>query len=325
MFPSSVQFLVIFDTNAYRQLVATSPVETVRQRIRKLRAQENSRGVYALASTTVLLELLARLSDPSHSSYRSALASVVAVCEHCSRKDDDDEDVIALWPSSEVQVCKVLYDVVPDSLLEAQDLIRGIATRIGEDPSDPALALIRCDLAAISDLVRTAEEQFVQDIREYVISAFFPEETAWDAWQREPDLRRQALDFVTSESALLLFAKMHVLRAAINSNSTESDHEIAAKADWLLQRFRAPINLYSQLLEKVISAGVDLTKKNRGNFLWDIDICFSAGIGHSVDRRPLRLVTSDKAIIKAIPNDTSARAFYTLDDYRCALSDGLIR
>ena len=114
--------------------------------------------------------------------------------------------------------------------------------------------------------------------------------------EREP---RQYLKDIRSESMLPNLALRMVLSLADLLGEKLSDDEAWRHALRVAKLFRAPLEIHRSLWERVAMNGFDIDhpKKHRGNFHWDMSI--SAIAGGDIDGQPVRLVTSDKAIIQA--------------------------
>lgn len=154
--PTWVERVVAFDTNAYRALASTAEPEDARRRAQALVRAERNQGIQALAYPTVLWELMAHLGSVTDPSYGVAKAALVAAVEHTSMPIGE-RDHPAIWISPDLQLCRSLWDVAPKTPLDTDDLLRGIAARVAEDPSELALDKIRPDLAMLGREVHEAE------------------------------------------------------------------------------------------------------------------------------------------------------------------------
>jgi hypothetical protein len=81
---------VIFDTNAYRQLVAGLPIGEIAELIRKIRSEEERRGIMVFVSPVVWLELFVHLTDPTDPHLEECLGALVASYLHSRAKNERD-------------------------------------------------------------------------------------------------------------------------------------------------------------------------------------------------------------------------------------------
>lgn len=75
------------------------------------------------------------------------------------------------------------------------------------------------------------------------------------------------------------------------------DQDFDRKVAFVVDHFSTPLRLYRSILLRIVSTGCDLTKKNRSNWLWDIQISFAAGC--HVNTLPVQIVTGDRDIAAA--------------------------
>ena len=146
MFNRKTRTVVVFDTNAYREAVGNTPAHRVGSRVQELLREEALYGIRALASPIVLSELLARLADPQHEDYERTKAALVAAHIHCG---GSSENLIRILVSSERQMCLTLFGLDPKDLARSHFIVQQLASRVGEDPSDMTLCVLRQDLERI--------------------------------------------------------------------------------------------------------------------------------------------------------------------------------
>ena len=137
--PTWVEEVVVFDTNAYRALAGRGEAQGATESVKKLRKEERSAGILALACPTVLMELIAHLGDSSDPSYRPALAALTAAVTHCTMSDEESENV-AIAPSPDLQLCHTLWQAWPEPLQRIDNTIRGLAGTVAANPTEEGLA-----------------------------------------------------------------------------------------------------------------------------------------------------------------------------------------
>jgi hypothetical protein len=80
--PPGTRQIVIFDTNAYRELTFGLSLNDARNKSFQLRQLEVNSGHFALANPVVIWELVAHLADPTDPAYANCLSGMVALAEH---------------------------------------------------------------------------------------------------------------------------------------------------------------------------------------------------------------------------------------------------
>lgn len=316
---SWVRRVVAFDTNAYRSLAFRASPEEARWKARVLVERERTHGIQALTYPTVLWELMAHLDSPTDPSYGVAKAAVVAAVEHTSVPIGDVKHP-AIWLSPDLQLCRSLWDVTPKKLLETDDLLRGIAARVAQDPSEAALDRIRQDLVAVSHKVKDAERDFAMSMQQHLMANLEAEACARGSRPSRKDLLRAYVGNLGTERAREAVALAHVLRAMSYTEVTETPEETQQKARWVADKFRVAVTLYTEVVGKITRSDWDLTTGKGPNYLWDLQVAFLVGNEHSVEGRPATIVTDDEDIVGAAATSGARSVIMSYQEYRQSIS-----
>jgi hypothetical protein len=305
----------VFDTNAYRQLARNASTAQARSRAADLLDDEAVCQVQALVSPVVLLELLAHLADPSDPACGDAKAAIVLAFDHCAELVGSERHM-RLFVDPDAQLARALYQRVPAEIAGGNDLIRAVAKRVAENPEEEALEQIRADLRTVADVVATAEAEFVDAVREHVVLGFNPEAKDWNPFPTDSELRRSFLNYLDSDLASFAIARMHVLRCQRLVGVSESVEEIDQKAHWVLHNFPVAIQFYKHLTRKIAESGYDLSGIDGGNNYWDMSVAFCVTRANTVEGRTLRLVTGDRALVRAAVSAGAGEAVLVYQLYR---------
>lgn len=104
---------IIFDTNAYRQLVHGLDAEAVQLVIGDLKLREERAGLHGAASPYVMLELLAHLADPEDPAYSDCFLALRLQQIHCELGLGTGQ--IAMLGDFESHLSRALYNApLPD-------------------------------------------------------------------------------------------------------------------------------------------------------------------------------------------------------------------
>jgi hypothetical protein len=290
---------VVFDTNAYRTLVHGLSVNDAENAIGQLRSREELAGIQAVASPYVMLELLAHLADRNDLAYADCLSAVCALQRHC--EVDPANGQLAILGDAESQLARSLYDVTLEDHQQTTQTLAWTCLSIQQNPTEGHLDSIRSHLIGIRDWMQQAKSNFVNDMKSFVVQGFDPSATDWRPLQHDAGLRRTVLEHLNSEDALRELAQIFVLKAMLQAyGAVQPDPDFDRKVDLVVGKFSSPLRLYREVAKRIVMSGCDLTKKNRANWLWDIQIAFTAGAaGHTVGGQVLQLITNDKDIIDA--------------------------
>jgi hypothetical protein len=311
---AQTQFAIIFDTNAYRQFTFGKSLTDVTTSIAELIEKERIVGAEAFANPFVMLELVAHLADANDPAYENCKHSAFALALHCARKVNG-YDHIAVLADSESQLCKIFHDQVPSTNTDTIEKLCKICKYISLDSSEESLEKIRNNLKEIALIVATIESRFVSDMMTYTVQGFDPTAIDWSSLKANPLLRKKLLTFLDSPTSLQLLARAYAIKSYILLGKSVNNSSIDDMAKFFLDRFEAPLRLYNEIVKRIVMSGCDLTKNNRGNWIWDIQIAFNVGTFHNVNGLTVRVVTSDKDILKAAAQANCASLVFSLQDY----------
>ena len=314
--PDEIQRVVVFDTNAYRQMAWGGDVGAGRERARSLVERERSAGTQALGFPPVLLELMAHLADPAGESYDVARAAVVIAAEHCAMPRDDATIGLAIQPSPDSQLCQSLFHATPERVSRNDDLVRAMARRVADDPSDAGLEKIRADLQTVSRLTDEAESVFARSMRQHLMDDMTTNVRARGHGYTRKELLDSFREYLVTEVSAQVVAEAHVSRAADILDRVLEPSELHDMARWLTEKFPVPIEMYRQVVRKIAESNWDLTEGKGANLLWDLQVAFLIGEEHTVSGRPTVVVTGDKEILKAAKACGAESRVLSLNDYR---------
>ena len=179
---------------------------------------------------------------------------------------------------------------------ELYDLCTQLCGYIGENENDKLLKNIRDDLKGISRGMLDVEKEFIESYREF-IEFLDPNTKDWQIYKNHKDFKKRNLGFLDSDEAIIQIAELEMERIAKLAGANASELEIKKNAQILIYNFRVHLILHKEILKRFIISGCDLSKKNRSNWFWDMQLV--ACVHTNSDREALVLVTSDKDILKA--------------------------
>jgi len=114
-------------------------------------------------------------------------------------------------------------------------------------------------------------------------------------------------------------AKAQLYKAALLTGTAVRNNEAERLSQLVLKEFKTALQLYNEILTRIVVSGCDIERKNRGNWVWDIQIAFSISPNATIENRPVRLVTSDGDIITAAHAVGASDAVLSLAQYQAVL------
>lgn len=298
---TSLDYSFIGDTNFYRNLSYNDngqlkTIHEIKDFFCNLGKSESKNGHSSYCNPFVLLELFSHLADENDSSFEVCRRAVVGIFEHCRMGDN-----LKLIADSELQMSKTLFNRAPEGNLETTEKLSILAKKIYKNPSSTNIITFKPILEEISTKIRQSEKYFIDDFREFILKDLNPDKVSWKPLKDNKEKRKRFLKALNSRQIKKSVAKAFVIKAAllVNKNIDIGDQEIERKIDYILTYYQTPIELFIEILRRISTSGLDLTKKNRENYIWDLQIVFSIAKDHIINNRIPVLVTEDKDILKA--------------------------
>jgi hypothetical protein len=315
---------IIFDTNAYRNLVYSCRPEELIPRIDELALQELRQGVQPFASPWVLIELFARLAEPTSAAYNNCRDAVRSIWRHCAvQHPEQDIPVLAIAAGSEEQLCKTLFGVDLADHRAASSLLATGCKQVYEAGESGSLDELQPVFEDMKRHVAAVERDFVSDLFKYAVKGFNADAVDWNPLAKKPELRAAVLEFSKSPEALERVAEAIVLKAAMLSHSQLNRklgrERLEDMKDAVQEHFSVSLQHYNDILHRIARTGSDYTKKNRANDIWDHQLTFLIGRNHSIAGKQVKLISDDGGISEAARKAGVPELVCSLEDYLAAL------
>jgi len=301
---------VVFDNNAYRSLSES--------RFTALQACETRRGIKGLASYWVAIELLSHMADPADADFGSAWAAIRRLWRHCSEGRN-----IRWLADSENHVCHTLFGAhIPNRQSEAASYGLLIGT-IANAQDQTEWHHLQAALDHLASHVIGIEQQFRDDMWQYVVLSVNPQAGSWRPLDATSPLRKQLLEVFQSDRGRNLSARMIVLKAAAQLGKSLSDSELAEKTDLVRAAFPIAVEFYNAVLTRIVEVGFDLDQGSKRNSIWDLQIAFSASPAARLQGCPVWLVTDDRLLRTAATKAGAASVIRSLVEYEALVTGSL--
>jgi hypothetical protein len=258
-----------------------------------LKAAECEQQSKAFANPYVLMELAFHLADESDPHFFACQSALIALYKHCQEPDGQ----LCLLADSESLIARMLYGRVPAGHHETAEILAQLAREMAIANGKPGPAFVQvCE--QIAERVDSVEADFVDDMRA-VIELLNPECSGWDPFSNDMGKRKKALEVVKSEAMCLSIAGMFVLKTRSLLGVLQDDSDFDAMARFVLKTFPVSIRFYQEMLKRIVGTGCDISKKQRSNSIWDLQIAVGIGQRLQSGLPELVLVTGDAAITQA--------------------------
>jgi hypothetical protein len=286
--------LVIFDTNAYRNIAADRDFQDLENDIIKFKSIELEQGITSLMHPIVIKELLYHVVGERDNMHDKCISALKAMYHHCSNGES-----FRLLADFDLQLGKVFFDTVDPNRERVDKQLGEIVSALATKPIENVLKLYQFNLKQIREYVQSNESFFKGQLKTF-IKAIDPDAESWTVFQDDDKMRKKALDYFESKSIEDEIALSYILMTHHNLlekgliKKPDSKEELKRKAN----HFQAPIILYKNVLKKFNQPDFNMDKKSRENFVWDIHLMFIVS-SHQIKGAPMYLITSDKEMRNA--------------------------
>lgn len=316
--PSATR-VIIFDTNAYRNLTSGLSLGESRAKAISLREHEMDSGCTVLAHPIVIWELLSHLVDSADPGYSRCLHALVALGEHASSRKrlDGGIDIIA---DALLTVCRELFGRLPLGYEQGLQNLGSLVTYITKNAPNLSDPIARQNIQKLGLGMEAKEKAWVNGMQG-ILSHFSPEvikQVLEIGAAADSEALQKVRAYFASEAFFKSWSAYVVISNALDVGVANlTPEEIDAKAKIVRQLFPVPFKLMSAVLQKLAQprpANVASERAKRWNFVWDSMISFSIGPG-TINDSPVYFITGDKEIITAAQAAGHAERVITLEDY----------
>lgn len=312
------KIVVVFDNNAYRDLVEDLEPGEVDRPLAVLIAAERERGYQALLQPLIVMELASRLTAGGAQTQRVVRSSLVAAALHTELQPAGIKQIGAL-ADPESLVAKAVFGQGIENNRQVTEMLLTLCRHVEERREGPLDPEVEALASGLKDHVASAEAGFAADMFAYLVQPFSAGVSTWAEVEKNPGLAQPALKFLRGPEAKNLFAGALIRKVADLINRRPSDAEVAAAAAWLGDRMGVAAALYNDICHRIIVQGCRLTKKNRVNWFWDLNLALCIGDSHSIAGLPVTLVTTDQDIVEAAQSAGARGSVMTFVEYRKSL------
>ena len=283
---------IVFDTNAYRNLIFGKTIEEIDEIIHEIVRRQGELGIISLISTTVARELICHLFDNGEfDAAGDCTKAIRAMYGHCG-----DVKTYNLVPLPETQLSMELFGIHNTKAEEQQKAVAEILFNVFKSPTrenlEPYLSNIErikshnndaeCELEGMLYTLKNTTLPGGMTFSEFANSVRFKLETA--------------IAYICAMAIDLGIITSKDIRE--DDGKTTIPSVIKEKAEDYLKRYPAPIEMRATLISKLDMSNFNPSKKDRLNQIWDEQILHI--VNHQIEGMPIILVTSDKGMISAV-------------------------
>jgi hypothetical protein len=290
--------------------------------VSRLVIRERSNGVVAWASYFVVDELLARCADTQTDPARArrAAGALRKLKKHCAVYDGHDRINFLFDPRFEL--ASILFGVDPPVSERKADIYGTVINTVVDDPGGERRSeYTRHALAEIREAIRAGESTFTQSTWE-MVQRLVPDAPSWTAVRANPGLADTLAKAVLSDEAFDLCAELFVSDLADLVGISLDDRQIARAATQLTETFPLGMRTLNALLSRVFARGIDVSKGENANTMWDMQLAMSIPASSRITQSPVWLVTGDGLLRQAAADGGASHIVHDLNSYLDLTRDG---
>lgn len=282
---------IVFDTNAYRNLVFEKTNEEVDKTIHEIVRRQEELGIISLMSTTVARELICHLFDNGvFDENGDCTKAIRAIYEHCG-----NIETYNLVPLPETQLSRELFGINNTKAEEQQKAVAEIVFSVFKNPTKKNLEPYLSNIQKIKSHNNETECEF-ERMLSILKSTTLPDNMTFGEFANSKRFKLDtAIAYICALAVDLGVITNDDIK--VNANTVTVPNIIIEKAKDYLNKYPAPIEMRSSLIAKLDMPNFNPSKKERLNQIWDEQILHL--VNHQIEGMPIILVTSDKGMISA--------------------------
>lgn len=285
---------IYFDTNFYRELTQNIEPVQIKSRFSHLAKVGLKKNIDSHIHIYVIYELLSHLSSNSDPHFLNCKNAILAINHHCRDSKTKEFKYINDFDS---ELIKYFFNKNRDKTDEVYNICSKLCDYIIYNQNDYYLEDIRQELKAFTSTVADMKGDFINYYKS-LIYKIDPSVIGWRLNKDDKSMRRKNLDFLKSDEFLNILAREEVHRLSKYANVNPTEKDILKFTKFINDNFSFPLFIKIEILRRINGSGLDLSKKNRGNWFWDIQIASCVYTDNNLNIIPYIFVTSDKGILK---------------------------
>ncbi len=288
--------IVVFDTNAYRDLVSQVPIEEVESLMNRLLQLEQAHNIQAMMCSITAEEILGHLLDDEQTrTYKSCIKATKAMYMHCG-----DEKQFRVVPSPQTQIASEYFGVHSHKFENTQIALGQLAFFISKDLTKANVNANILQLTKVKQHLLASEQELADAVLQ-MGKKIDPNYIDWNLFKGDESMRTKYLNYVRSELFRKEVAAGVLCAIAINLDAEglitmPTSEQVDNMIKTYMKSYEASLNMQQYFYELVLQPDFDIATNSHANFLWDIQILHL--VNHSINNEDILLVTSDKAMLR---------------------------
>lgn len=331
----SHRYAVIFDTNAYRNLVKDIGEDVVETFVDELRQKENNKNIKCFGHVIVATEMLNHLCEYGDSAFNECYKGVIAMYHHCLDENTMEPKII---PHSKLLLCECLFQQKPNQLVDDVRNFGGIMKDVIDCKGNIDNHQKSGTFNNIKDFIKDQEKEFAdavfntiefyrnivkKEIVKSVRSKNFgkTEDEIQELIKKratENEIRKRTIQKINNNNFLENRSEELVQDISLQLDIQIGQRDCKDKAKDLREHLPLSVRFFQWICQYVVTNKTDIyshkSQHNKWNWVWDMQVSFCSGA--AIDKRKLLIVTDDGDIKEVVNQYGGTTQVMNLDEYK---------
>lgn len=310
------EYVVLFDTNSYRQFVMGKSTEKVLEEINELKEFEKKKNITSCGIMVVALEMLGNLAEGENGfNYKDCLNGLLAMTTHCL---DEEKNAPRFTPQPYLHIARSFFNTVPTDMENKVQNLIGVANDLRIDLDKALKTHTEKDtFNQVKAFIEREENQFARQITDLIEGA------RQEIIRKHPkiankQLRAKLLDYIENGPFEPFVALAIIYAVAANLQLQLPQDEGVKRAFTMHLEFPLSVGFFKWISHKIVFDNIDMqsktSKEKRWNWHWDYQVSFLVN-GHTLANKEVILVTSDGDVIDMLKDFGYENKVFTITDY----------
>lgn len=329
------RYAVIFDTNAYRNLVKGIDNGDIKSYVDDIRNKEEGKKIKSFGHVIVEVEMLNHLGNNIDPNFDECHKGVVAMYHHCFDEKAQEPTII---PHSKLILCDCLFQKRPEQSVDYVRNFGGVMKDIVEDEYGISSHQKKSTFSDISNFITKREQEFADTVENTIKT--YKERAKKEiekgirtknSYKTDEEIQKliksgttdfqiktKTLQLINNNDFLIERSKELVMDTAHNLGIGIGSKECKKKAEYLRINVPLSVRFFQWICAYIVENNTNFqskkSKHHKWNWLWDMQVSFCSG--NTVDNRKILIVTDDDDIHTVVKKYGKESQIMTLGDYK---------
>lgn len=305
---------VIFDTNAYRNLVSNKSLDESIYVINEIIELESKLNITTYLSSIVSLELLGNLIEDADSrKFQECKNSIYIANIHCNNASGN----LKIFPEAKLNLLKTFFNGPSQRLIDLTTNLIGVTQDIFRNVKNIDIHLMRATFSDIKNFLDNKEKEFSSIIQNSI------KIKTQEIRKQNPSISKAAtekklIEYYGNVDTSLNFAKDIINYLSAEKGITISEKKQTELALACKDFFPIAVGFLPFICKIIVENKIDMNSKKskhkRWNWIWDYNLAF--GLSSTIKEKNILLITSDADLTAIVDHFGFSDRILTIEQYQ---------